>query len=422
MPDIYPIVSWLYPTIPLIAAVVAGVATRRKQSVGPMRTFVRTCTLGTILGVTMVFAYAKLMGGSISVWQAAVTCWWVTASLFVIQSLNLAIEALLSRTLRLGAADGKSECCAAAGFAAAMFRAMIVFMAGTAYLGAVGVSYRPRLTHPGDPRSMMDVAYEPVHFPATDGVRLAAWWIPAQPTVRTDRFALRDWGRQTVILCPGLGADKASQLMLAHDLVPNGFNLLAMDFRGQGRSDGHFSTFGDLERRDVLGAVRWLRSHHAPACNRILGLGVNTGAVALVGAAADPGPEGQAIDAVAVVDPFDDPDRLIHDVAEDRLLPLPGWWAAHVALPVAHAQLGVRFSNFSPFRDVQLLSPRPLLVLQSDDDPIFTPQSSAAFYNAAFQPKYLFSPSKESREKLLFKDQRASRALRIFFAEARSML
>lgn len=422
MLSVYRIVSWLYPTIPLIAAVVASIATRRKHSIAPMRTYLRTCTLGTILGVAMVFAYAMVMRGSISVWQAAVTCWWVTASLFIIQALNLAVEALLSQVLRLGATGEKSECCAVAGFAAALLRALVVFAAGAAYLSAVGISYRPRLTHPGDPRTILDVAYEPVRFPATDGVRLAAWWIPAQPTIRTDHFASRNWGRDTVILCPGFAADKASQLTLARDLVPNGFNVLALDFRAQGRSDGHFSTFGALERRDVLGAVRWLRQHHAGGCDRILGLGVDTGAAALIGAAADPGPDGQAIDAVAVVDPFDNLDGLIRDLAEDRLLPLPGWWASHVALPVAHAQFGARFSDFSPHRDLQFLGPRPLFVLQSSDDPIFATQSGADFYDAAFQPKYLFAPKKESREKLLFKDPRASQALRIFFAGARSMI
>ncbi len=418
----YRVVSWLYPTIPLIAAIVASIATRRKQSVAPMRTYLRTCVLGTILGVATILAYAMVMGGSISVWQAAVACWWVTASLFVIQSLNLLVEGLLSRALRLGATDDRRQCCPAAGFAAAVFRATIVFLAGAAYLSAVGISYRPRLTHPGNPRTLMNVDFEQVHFSATDGVRLDAWWIPARQTMRTDRLGLRDWGRDTIILCPGFGADKASQLMLTRDLIPNGFNVLALDFRAQGKSDGHFSTFGNLERRDVLGAVHWIRTQHAQACNRVLGLGVDTGAAALIGAAADPGPDGQAIDAVALVDPFDGLDEAIHDVAEDRLLPLPGLWATRVALPVAAAQLGGRLSGFSPHRDVQLLWPRPLLVLQSTDDPFFSPHAGAAFYAAAYQPKYLFAPKNEPRQKLLFRDERVSQALRIFFAGARSMI
>jgi len=269
---------------------------------------------------------------------------------------------------------------------------------------------------------MLIAPFESVRFPATDGVRLAAWWIPACRTARTDGHPAHEWGQDTVILCPGLGADKASQLPLVRDLVPNGYNVLALDFRAHGESEGHFSTFGDLERRDVLGAVRWVRTHHADEARRILGLGVNTGAAALVGAAADSGPEGQAIDAVAVFEPFDDLPSLVTRISEDHLLPLPGWATVHLALPIAGAQLGTKLGQWSPRHDIQFLWPRPLLVIQGETDPLFPSSSARSFYDAAQEPKYSYWPEKMPRDKLLFSDKRASLMVRIFFGSAREMI
>ena len=70
---------------------------------------------------------------------------------------------------------------------------------------------------------------------------------------------------------------------------------------------------------------------------------MNTGAAVLLGAAADPGPDGQAIDAVALLEPFDDLPSLVKQFAADHVLPLPGWVAVHLAIPVAVGQLAAAF-------------------------------------------------------------------------------
>ena len=38
--------------------------------------------------------------------------------------------------------------------------------------------------------------------------------------------------------------------------------------------------FGDLARRDVLAAVRWVRAQHPDESHKVVGLGLNTGAAA----------------------------------------------------------------------------------------------------------------------------------------------
>jgi pimeloyl-ACP methyl ester carboxylesterase len=68
-------------------------------------------------------------------------------------------------------------------------------------------------------------------------------------------------------------------------LVHGGYNALAIDLRGHGESGGAFVSPGLVERRDLLGAVRYLRSRGERG--PIALLGVSYGAAACLFAAAE---------------------------------------------------------------------------------------------------------------------------------------
>jgi pimeloyl-ACP methyl ester carboxylesterase len=256
-----------------------------------------------------------------------------------------------------------------------------------------------------------------------DGTRLSGWWIPATQTQRTDvRHPAQAWGRRTVILCHGFGADKAADLRLVRDLVPNGYNVFAFDFRAHGQSAGQLTTFGNLERNDVLGAVRWVKAQHPQQTEKVFGLGESMGAAALLGAAAEESIEGQSIDAVAVYAPFDRLTTVLQGVAAVHYAPAAGWLAARVGLPIASAQLGARMAGFSPAKAVQALWPRPILVLASDEDRGVDVRRCRALFEEALQPKYRYWAEKGSRESILFADDEASLTVRIFFETSRSIL
>jgi len=141
--------------------------------------------------------------------------------------------------------------------------------------------------------------------------------------------------------------------MLCEQLQEAGFNLLSFDFRGHGYSQGHVVSFGDIERYDVLGAVRWLREHEAPDAQRIVGIGVETGSAALLGAAADPGPDGQAIASLVVCGGFNRFDALTASAGSAYFIPPLQWLDEHIGLPMACLQTGVNLSAFAPAVDAQ---------------------------------------------------------------------
>jgi pimeloyl-ACP methyl ester carboxylesterase len=112
---------------------------------------------------------------------------------------------------------------------------------------------------------------EAVTFPIADG-----------GTVSADRFGAAD--APGVVLAHGAVFDKGSWATFARTLPPHGLQALAIDFRGYGASRAPVAR--DLFQ-DVLGAVRWLRTHGAP---RVAVVGASMGATAAARAAAESPP------------------------------------------------------------------------------------------------------------------------------------
>ena len=188
----------------------------------------------------------------------------------------------------------------------AVARVGILFAFGLPFVMASVMIYRPKVAPRTDPQRELGYDFQRVEFRTSDGINIVAWWIPAQHPPdqiprRRSRGGANDpqWGTQAALVCHGLTSSKADQLVLAHDLVPGGYNCLVLDFRAHGESGGQITTFGALEKRDVLAAVRWLKANHPSQSQRIVGVGASTGAAALISAAADDSPDGRSIAAIA---------------------------------------------------------------------------------------------------------------------------
>jgi pimeloyl-ACP methyl ester carboxylesterase len=156
----------------------------------------------------------------------------------------------------------------------------------------------PRIVVPGAPRDYR-LPSEDVVVRATDGVALAAWYVPAA----TKRPAADTPG---IVLLHGYPASKADLLPIAGALHPQ-FATLLVDLRFFGASEGALTTLGLREREDLRRAIDALaaRGH-----TRIGVFGYSLGgAVALLGAADDP-----RIRAIVAWAPFADLRALGRDV------------------------------------------------------------------------------------------------------------
>jgi uncharacterized protein len=124
--------------------------------------------------------------------------------------------------------------------------------------------------------------YREVGFDASDGVHLSGWYRPTR-------------NGATLLVVHGGGGDRTGAVAHAKLLVRHGYGVLLYDARGRGKSEGQQNAFGWGWTKDIAGAIAFLKSRPEVDAQRIGGLGLSTGADALVQAA------GQGADLHAVV-------------------------------------------------------------------------------------------------------------------------
>lgn len=113
------------------------------------------------------------------------------------------------------------------------------YLISITYTGGVGPRRKAQNT-PAD----YGLAYEEVTLTTSDGLNLAAWYVPNAS------------GRGTVIYTHGHTNHRGQMLEQAAFLHENGYSGLLFDFRRHGDSEGDLTTFGYYEWRDAQAALR----------------------------------------------------------------------------------------------------------------------------------------------------------------------
>ncbi len=209
---------------------------------------------------------------------------------------------------------------------------------------------RHDLVGPSSPAEL-GLAFEDVIFPASDGLVLHGWWIPAPGSDRA------------VIQLHGHAGSMDPDIQYLPAWHEAGLNVLMFDFRGHGRSDGRLSTFGYLERYDVQGAVRYLKQKKGMHRIALVGFSLG-GMVAILSTPLCP-----------------EVDAVVADGAPARLRSaltvwgierhLPAWFAAFAAWLVlvgASLRLRANLFRYEPVRWIGSITPRPLMIIHGEQD------------------------------------------------------
>jgi alpha-beta hydrolase superfamily lysophospholipase len=238
----------------------------------------------------------------------------------------------------------------------------------TAYLG-IAFYAAHKLTSPRHRDGRADArAIDPaaVDWTATaeDGLTLRGWYFPTPAHRRLAIFVHGLWDRWDVI---------APQ---AADLHRRGFDVLAFDLRGHGRSDRDRLSMGHRERRDVRAALRWAKEEGFTP-DRIGWVGYSLGGAIVVMEAAE-NPEIR----VGVVDsPFGDLPEVL-DAQLARHSGLPGFFNPAILL-AARVAFDVPVGDLVPIRAAARWGDRPLLVIHGTADHLVPPDQSRRLAGAA---------------------------------------
>jgi len=274
-----------------------------------------------------------------------------------------------------------------------------------ALVGAVGVLYglgwtlsRPVPARVGPPPASLDA--EAVAFPSQSGSVIHGW-LSRSPAARA-----------SVLLLPGVRANRLSMVPRAEFLRRAGYSTLLIDFQGTGESAGDAITFGWRERFDVLAAVQCLKA-------RIPGRPVAVIAVSLGGAAtllAGPPLEVQGVVLEAV---YPSIDRAVVNRLRMRIGPF-----APVVAPLLLAQLRPRLhlgaADLKPVEHIGAIG-CPVLLIGGTLDRHTTVADTERLFAAAREPKELWLiPNAAHVDFLEFAGEAYRRRILAFLAAALS--
>ncbi|WGV26146.1 alpha/beta hydrolase [Halotia branconii] len=135
-----------------------------------------------------------------------------------------------------------------------------------------------------NPKQELGLGYEDVEFPAQDGIMLSGWFIPATQMPAATVIMVHGWpwnriGTKANDFLGDLPGSKPINLLpFAKALRDRNYNVLMFDLRNHGQSSAKIPlTSGWLEKRDLLGAIRYAKSRNEVDPNRIGTIGFSMG-------------------------------------------------------------------------------------------------------------------------------------------------
>ena len=245
-------------------------------------------------------------------------------------------------------------------------RAVALALLAAALAGCTSAFFQPERVLIDTPRSA-GLAYEELRLQAADGTELFAWFLPAAGTASA-----------TLLFLHGNAENVSTHYASVAWMPAEGFNVLALDYRGYGKSAGTPSLAGvQLDIDAALGALRERRDVDA---RRIVLFGQSLGGALAIHYAAH-GARRSALRAVIADSAFADYRLIVREKLAGFFLTWPFQW-----LPALTVD-----NDYSPRAAVGAISPLPLLLIHGERDSIVPAHHSRLLYQSAAQPKELWT-------------------------------
>ena len=212
----------------------------------------------------------------------------------------------------------------------------------------------------------LGLAYQPVALRAADGTRLFAWFLPAQGKARGN-----------VLFLHGNAENISTHFANVAWMPAQGFNVLALDYRGYGGSEGKPSVAG--AELDIDAALRALLARPDTGDARVAVLGQSLGGALAIPYVAHTAYRSRVC-ALVVDSAFADYRLIVKEKMAAFILTWPFQWLAGLTVD----------DSYSPERAVAAVSPIPLLLIHGEADKIVPSHHSRLLYARAGEPKELW--------------------------------
>lgn len=219
-------------------------------------------------------------------------------------------------------------------------------------------------------RPPLDLQASNITYASGAGVLIHGWLVPGKPK------------QGVVLLLHAVRGDRRDMISRAEFLRKRGYAVLMIDFQSHGENRGHRITYGDLESRDVTGAIQYL--HHKLPGEKVAVLGVQMGADALVLTEDRP-----AVDAVVLEQMYPTINRAIASRVRNNIGPLAPLFSWLVMVEM-QSQNEIPPNRLSAIDRMSAIG-APVLIINGTDDPHTTIDEARAELAAAAPPKELWA-------------------------------
>lgn len=246
---------------------------------------------------------------------------------------------------------------------------VVVFLGISVYLGNSATRVE-RVSIDSSPADL-GLEYENIEFTSReDRLTMRGWYLPS------------DGSERIIIMVHGAEANRADpnvgMLDIAAELVNYDFNVLMLDLRGHGESDGERISAGYHERKDLLGAIDFVKEH---GFEHIGVLGFSMGASTALMTAA----ESTDIDCIVSDSCFADLADIMGREFKART-GFPEFFLSPV-LSMVNLMYGVDFKAVKPVVSVPLISPRPILFIHGAEDTFIPLEHAYRLLEASQNPE-----------------------------------
>lgn len=216
--------------------------------------------------------------------------------------------------------------------------------------------------------------YENLNLQTADGTTVSAWFLPAHGP---EHPPARGTARGTVLFLHGNAQNISTHLASVYWLPERGYNVLLLDYRGYGASQGAPSVAG--AQQDIDTALRHLLARPDVDGGRIVLLGQSLGGALGMHYLAQ-GSQRQHLRAAVIDSAFTG----YRDIAREKLRGTWFTWPFSWFLP------WLVTGDSSPRDAAPLASPIPLLLIHGDRDQVIPLHHAEQLYEAAREPKALW--------------------------------
>lgn len=244
---------------------------------------------------------------------------------------------------------------------------VVILVIGTTWLASGGLQ-DPANHFVGRPP--LDLQASNITYASGAGVLIHGWLTPGKP------------GQGVVVLLHAVRGDRRDMISRAEFLRARGYAVLLIDFQSHGENRGDRITYGDLESRDVTGAIQYL--HHKLPGEKVAVIGVSMGADAFV--LADDRP---AVNAVVLEQMYPTIDRAVASRVRSVIGPFAPLVASLVMVEM-QSRMEIPANRLRPIDRLAKIG-APVLIVNGTEDKHITIEEARAELAAAAPPKELWA-------------------------------